>query len=333
MNSRDITFTLNNWCFLFIVLTSVLMLGSCVPTTMNTNGTTSVRPSEAYDEIKQLTTNVETTSDPTEAEMLIEKSRTFIKEHGKYKHADEVYYILGSTLVQFDRPIEGISVLEELIKYYPLASYVEPSLLTLGLAYDKVDRHDEADVVYAKLINSSKYRDGKSAQTAQKLLQTDKAERKGALEGLASTSSSSPNFVGQVAMDFNVTDLNGQPLSIAQFRGKVVLLDFWATWCPPCIAEMPNVKQTYAKYKNKNFEIIGISLDRAKSALTSYLEKEGITWPQYYDNGGRIANMYQVRAIPSTFLIDAEGVIRMTNLRGNALESGVAQLVQENMSR
>ena len=333
MNTRDKIFTLNNWYFLLTVITSVLMLGSCVPTTMNTSGTSRVRPSEAYEEIKQLTTKVETTSDPTDAEMLIEKSQDFINLHGKYKHADEVYYILGTTLVQFDRTTEGIDVLEELIKYYPLASYVEPSLLTLGLAYDKVDRHDEADVVYAKLINNPKYNNGRHAQNAQKLLQTDKADRKGVTEGLSSTSNSPPNFVGQLAMDFDVTDLNGQPLSLAQFQGKVVLLDFWATWCPPCRAEMPNVKRTYAKYKNQNFEIIGISLDRAKSALKSYIAKEGITWPQYYDNGGRISDMYQVRSIPSTFLIDGEGVIRMTNLRGSALESGVAQLVQENAAR
>ncbi len=333
MNTRDKIFTLNNWYFLLTVITSVLMLGSCVPTTMNTSGTSRVRPSEAYEEIKQLTTKVETTSDPTDAEMLIEKSQDFINLHGKYKHADEVYYILGTTLVQFDRTTEGIDVLEELIKYYPLASYVEPSLLTLGLAYDKVDRHDEADVVYAKLINNPKYNNGRHAQNAQKLLQTDKADRKGVTEGLSSTSNSPPNFVGQLAMDFDVTDLNGQPLSLAQFQGKVVLLDFWATWCPPCRAEMPNVKRTYAKYKNQNFEIIGISLDRAKSALKSYIANEGITWPQYYDNGGRISDMYQVRSIPSTFLIDGEGVIRMTNLRGSALESGVAQLVQENAAR
>ena len=333
MNSRNKTFTLNNLSSILVIITSILMVSSCVPTTMNTSGTSRVQPSEAYEEIKQLTTKVETISDPTDAEMLIEKAQNFINLHGKYKHADEVYYILGTTLVQFDRTAEGIDVLEELIRYYPLASYVEPGLLNLALAYDKLSRHDEADVVYGKLINNSKYRDGRHAQTAQKLLQTDKADRKGVTEGLSATSNSSPNFVGQLAMDFDVTDLNGQPLSIAQFQGKVVLLDFWATWCPPCIAEMPNLKRTYAKYKNQNFEIIGISLDRAKSALESYIAKKGITWPQYYDNGDRISNMYQVRSIPSTFLIDGEGVIRMTNLRGSALESGVAQLVQENATR
>ncbi len=94
-----------------------------------------------------------------------------------------------------------------------------------------------------------------------------------------------------------------------------------------------NVKQTYAKYKNQKFQIIGISWDRGIKPLEDYIEKEGIQWPQYYDNDSRISNMYQVRAIPSTFLIDGNGIIRMTNLRGSALEAGVAQLVQENLGR
>lgn len=334
---RNNTMRSNGWCYLLIVLTSVLMLASCVPTTINSTGSTKVRPDEGYAEITQIAKELATTDEPATADMLIAKSKTFIKAHAKYKHTDEVYYILGTTLVQYDRTEEGIAVLDELIRYYPLAPSIEKSLFTLGLAYDRINRHDEADVIYGKLVNNSKYSNGKYAQTAQKMLTTDKANRKGALDGLtdlAGSSSPTPtNFVGQLAMDFNVTDLNGQPLSIEQFRGKVVLLDFWATWCPPCIAEMPNVKRTYAKYKNQNFEIIGISLDRSMTPLKSYIEKEGLTWPQYYDNSRNVSNMYQVRSIPSTFLIDGEGIIRMTNLRGSALESGVAQLVQENRSR
>ena len=334
MISRCKFFKMNSLGFLLTIITSTLMLASCVPTTVNTAGSSSVKPSVAYDEIKQLATEVETSGDTTDAEMLIVKSRSFIKSHGKYQHADEVYYILGTTLVQFDRTIEGIAVLEELIKYYPLASYVEPGLLRLGLAYDKVDRHAEADVVYAKLINNTKYSNGKHAASAQQLLQSDIAKRKDAWQNMSTASNTSPsNFIGEPALDFQVTDLNGQALSLTQFQGKVVLLDFWATWCPPCIAEMPNVKNTYAKFKNRNFEIIGISLDRSKSALVTYIKNEGLQWPQYYDNGGKIANMYQVRSIPSTFLIDGDGIIRKTNLRGSALETAVAQLVQENSSR
>ena len=319
-------------CYFLTVLTSILLLASCVPSTLNSTGATRVRASDGYAEIKGIEKKLSTTSELVDAEMLIEKSRTLIKAHPKYKQVDEVYHILGTTLVQFDRTEEGIAVLEELIRYYPIATYVEPSLLTLGLAYDKVSKHDKADVVYGKLVNNSKYSNGKYAKTAQQLLQTAISDRKRALEGL-SDSSNTTNFVGQSVLDFHVVDLKGKPLSLAKYRGQVVLLDFWATWCPPCIAEMPNVKRTYEKYKNQKFQIIGISLDRGKAPLEAYIEKEGITWPQYYDNSRQISNMYQVQAIPSTFLIDADGIIRKTNLRGGALETAVAQLVQENMAR
>lgn len=331
MITNDIISRNNGWCYLLTVLTSLLMLVSCVPTTSNTTGS-SVRPTDAYDEIVKLATKVETTADSIDAEMLIEKSKGFINENSKYKDVDEVYYILGTTLVQFDRAEEAIEVIDELIRYYPLAPSIGKGKLTLGLAYNKTNQHDKADAIYYDLVNNSKSSDRQYAATAQKLLDTNRADRQGALEGLADSSSPS-NFIGQTAMDFQVKDLNGQPLSLEQYRGKVVLLDFWATWCPPCIAEMPNVKATYAKYKNRNFEIIGISLDRGKAPLENYIEKEGIRWPQYYDSTRQVSNMYQVRAIPSTFLIDGDGVIRKTNLRGSALESAVAQLVQENMAR
>ena len=332
MITNDIISRNNGWCYLLTVLASLLMLASCVPTTLNTTGSSSVRPTDAYDEIVKLATKVETTADPIDAELLIEKSKGFIDENSKYKDVDEVYYILGTTLVQFDRVEEAIEVLDELIRYYPLAPSIGKGMLTLGLAYDKADQHGKADKVYYELVNHSKHDNSKYAATAQKLLETDITDRQGALEGLANSSSPS-NFIGQTAMDFQVKDLNGQPLSIDQFRGKVVLLDFWATWCGPCLQEMPNVKQTYAKYKNQNFEIIGISLDRSKAPLESYIEKEGIRWPNYYDSTRQVSNMYQVSSIPSTFLIDGDGLIRKTNLRGSALESAVAQLVQENMAR
>ena len=332
MLSRNNLVRVSGWCYLLTILTGILLLVSCVPSTLNTSGSTRVQASDGYAEIKEIEGKLSITSEPTTAEMLIEKSKTFIKAHPKYKQVGEVYHILGTTLVQFDRVEEGIAVLEEFIRYYPLATSVEPSLLTLGLAYDKINRHDKADVVYEKLVNTLKYSSGEYAKTARQLLQTDKSGRKGALNGL-SDGPSRTNFVGQAALDFQVTDLNGEPLSLEKFKGQVVLLDFWATWCGPCIREMPNVKRTYQKYKNQKFQIIGISLDRDRTSLDAYIEKENITWPNYFDNGDQISNMYQVQSIPSTFLIDAEGIIRKTNLRGSALENAVAQLVQENMAR
>ena len=111
------------------------------------------------------------------------------------------------------------------------------------------------------------------------------------------------------------------------------MLDFWATWCGPCIAEMPKVKKTYEKYKDQRFQIIGISLDRSMAPLEAYIEKEGLAWLHYWDESRKVRNLYEVRAIPSTFLIDGEGIIRKANLGGFDVESAVAALVEENITK
>ena len=142
-----------------------------------------------------------------------------------------------------------------------------------------------------------------------------------------------PLTPGHPAPDFTFTTLrDGRRLSLSDFQGKVVLLDFWATWCEPCMAELPNVKEIYKKYHDRGFEIIGISLDTSESALRSELQKQGITWPQYYDGKGwdnQIAALYRVFAIPATFLLDREGIIRYRDLRGQELADKVAELLAE----
>ena len=139
--------------------------------------------------------------------------------------------------------------------------------------------------------------------------------------------------IGKPAMDFEVIDLKGQELSLKKYRGQVVLLDFWATWCFPCRAEMPHLKRVYDKYKDQKFEVIGISLDHGRAVLDSYIEKQNITWLQFLDEDRAVTQMYNVKGIPATFLIDGEGIVRKVELRGRALEEAVAELVKENLSK
>src|SRR5690348_16763725 len=132
--------------------------------------------------------------------------------------------------------------------------------------------------------------------------------------------------------DFNEKDVNSQPLTIAKYKGKVVLIDFWATWCGPCVAELPNVLKTYTKYHNQGFEIIGISLDEDRQKLLAFTAKMKMPWPQFFDGqgwGNKLAVKYGVEAIPATYLLDGNGVIIAKDVRGDALEQAVAKAVSK----
>lgn len=133
--------------------------------------------------------------------------------------------------------------------------------------------------------------------------------------------------VGDV-MPIKFTSVQGEEIDLAAMRGKVVLVDFWATWCGPCIAELPNVQETYAKHHDKGFEIIAISLDKDKDKLTEFIEAKKMPWPQYFDGKGwqnEISTGFGISSIPATFLIGVDGKIVATNLRGDALEKAVAE--------
>ena len=295
----------------------------------------SIKAAYKYQEIKAISKSLKKQKTQEELERLVEKSRDFVAAHPEYKRVDEVYHLLGNALVQLGQVEEGIEAFEKVVTGYPEARYVERCLLDLGLAYDKLGNHDAADSAYQKLIDHPKYGKRSQAKFAKRLLEQDKADRMGELPKPpgASPGMTSSEWIGKPALDFQVTDLKGEELSLEKYRGQVVLLDFWATWCGPCIAEIPNVKRTYEKYKDQKFQIIGISLDRSITPLEEYIEKEELGWVHYWDNSGKVSNMYKVRAIPSTFLVDSEGTIRKTNLRGHALEHAVEDLVKENLAK
>ena len=315
--------------YVICVLISLVLIGFCATLV----GAAPRKAAYKYQEIKAISKELKQRSTQADLEKLVEKSEEFVAAHPEYKRVDEVYHLLGNALVQLERVEEGIKVFEVVIKKYPKARYVERCLLDLGLAYDKLGNHDAADNAYQRLIDHPKYSSRSQAKLAKKVLELDRTERKGELPKPPGTSMNPKAWIGKPALDFQVTDLEGEELSLKNLRGQVVLLDFWATWCGPCIAEIPYLKRTYAKYKDQKFEILSISLDRSMKPLQTHIEKKELAWLHYWDKSREVSTMYKVRGIPSTFLIDGEGIIRETNLRGHALDHAVAELVKENIVR
>ncbi|WP_439555311.1 redoxin domain-containing protein [Dyadobacter sp.] len=136
--------------------------------------------------------------------------------------------------------------------------------------------------------------------------------------------------VGQEAPDFTLNSPEGKPVSLSSLRGKYVLIDFWASWCGPCRMENPNVVRMYDKFKEKGFDIYGVSLDDNEKSWKAAITKDNLKWQHGSElkkwNSG-VAQTYGVNAIPATFLIDKDGKIIAKNLRGPALESKLTELL------
>ena len=179
----------------------------------------------------------------------------------------------------------------------------------------------------------------KTQSVYEKQLEQDKDDRN-ALSGLANIHEKLGNielaseykvkadpslgWVGQVLPDFSAAvDLDGKPISLADYRGKVVLLDFWAVWCGPCLGEIPRIKAVYEKYHDQGFEVIGVSLDEDAAVLREFIKEKEMPWRQILDGqrwAGHLVQQYGVCSIPAPFLIDREGKVISVKARGSLLD-------------
>ncbi len=182
--------------------------------------------------------------------------------------------------------------------------------------------NDQAETAYIKSFAAGLSKRFSESQLSSEFLAKVKEKEK--MEGEDRPSGPS---IGSVAPDFTLKTIDGQSVELKSLRGKFVLLDFWASWCPPCRAENPNVVAAYHKFKDKNFTILGISLDKDTDKWKEAVAKDKLTWMHVSDLQGwesSVAALYGVQSIPANFLIDPDGKIIAADLRGNDLERTLA---------
>ncbi|PIQ21217.1 MAG: alkyl hydroperoxide reductase [Cytophagales bacterium CG18_big_fil_WC_8_21_14_2_50_42_9] len=218
---------------------------------------------------------------------------------------DSMQYLQDQYMVL---PKQNAGELKSMIRNNPSSFVSTYATLSLLNPEEDFEFMDSMAVVFEKKVPESKYVSLLSNKLA-------------ALRNVA---------VGQPAPDINLPTPDGQTIALSSLKGKYVLVDFWASWCGPCRQENPNVVRMYQKYKDKGFEIYGVSLDESKEKWVNAIAKDNLTWPHVSDLKGwnsAAAVKYNIQAIPQTLLLDKEGKIIAKNLRGKPLEEKIASLL------
>jgi thiol-disulfide isomerase/thioredoxin len=187
-------------------------------------------------------------------------------------------------------------------------------------------------VIQLELAVFLERRDPSAAESMLRTLETSQDIHVAAMAQQQLASLESTRQLAKAPLDLKFKAIDGTDVDMAKLRGKVVLVDFWATWCGPCRMEIPNVVATYNQLHKAGFEIVGISLDQNKEKLLGYTQQVGMTWPEYFDGKGwanDISSRYGINSIPATWLVDKKGLVRTTQARGANLAEQVKALLAE----
>lgn len=259
---------------------------------------------------------------------------------GKYKNEIEYFIYEYFKYANFSAPIynklpwvyESFKSYTQTIASIPIPD--EPKKKALEMALSKVDKESAAYMLaLGGVVNAlERKKDANYVYFVEKAAALLEAKGHPAAADMKKKLNAAKQFSkGGQAPDFTSQTPEGEDFSLSDLKGKVVLLDFWASWCGPCRRENPNVVKMYNKYHEKGFDVLGISLDRKKDAWTKAIKADKLTWHHVSDLKGwsnEVSKLYGVRSIPHTILLDREGKIIAKNLRGPALEAKLKELFE-----
>jgi peroxiredoxin len=185
---------------------------------------------------------------------------------------------------------------------------------------------------------SSDSKDKEKSKSSSEVLKSKDTTAEPSASGDRKVSSQAKKRKGPRALDFTLRDTSGDVFTLSKEQGKVVLVNFWATWCPPCRMEIPELIKLYHKLKDEEFELVGVSLDRTKTQAVEGARKFKIPYRILHDTGGKVATLYDIISIPSIFIIDTDGIIRYVHKGYNPrslfkMESEILSLLAEQSER
>ncbi|HEU5116991.1 MAG TPA: TlpA disulfide reductase family protein [Isosphaeraceae bacterium] len=293
----------------------------------------------------------------TVLEILAERDRGLIRDLEAYLHdhptaedRDQAYLKIFETAIDNDWFTQTETTANEYLAANPEGAVRPMAQIVSTMARAQAGKYSEAWTVYDQLIQSLEGADQEEfaasfadalASEASGAGKTDVARQ--VYETLLKKYGDNPalrqkvqddlariDMVGKPAPVLAVMDLKGEPVRLADYQGKYLLVDFWATWCAPCLADLPKLQSAYKRYHDRGFDIISVSLDETPEAVSAFVKDRKIPWRQIHSptSGGDLIAAYGVSNIPASFLIDPEGKVVRIDLRGEALGKALENLIK-----